>query len=148
IDDLPAVYAKLRKSKGTAAKALRFTILTAVRPGEATGAQWPEIDRNARLWVIPAERMKAGKEHRVTLSKEALCVLDELIDGRTPLLVFPGYKANKPLSLTSLSKALSAAGGGGATVHGTARSTFRDWAAERTSAPSQVAEMALAHSIG
>jgi len=83
IDDLPAVYAKLAASSGIGAKALRFTILTAARPGETTGATWSEVDRNNGLWAIPPERMKADKEHRVTLSKQALAILDEMVEVRT-----------------------------------------------------------------
>ena len=148
IDELPKVYRRLAQSKGIAAKATRFIILTAVRPGEGCGGLWPEIDRNSGLWVIPPERMKADREHRVTLSREALAILDEMEELRTDKHLFPGHKAKRPLSLTALSKALKAAGGGKATVHGTARSTFKDWASERTSFPSEVSEMALAHSIG
>ncbi|TAJ83024.1 site-specific integrase [Reyranella sp.] len=147
IDKLPAVYAKLVKASGVAAKALRFTILTAVRPGETTGGTWPEVDRKAALWTIPAHRMKADKEHRVTLSKEAQAILEEMVELRTGQFMFPGHREKRPLSLTALSKALKAAGGGTATVHGM-RSTFKDWASERTSFPSEVSEMALAHSIG
>jgi integrase len=148
IDDLPAIYAELAKSKGIAAKAVRFTILTAVRPGETTGGVWTEVDRKTGLWAIPAERMKADKEHRVTLSRQALAILDEMAEVRTNKYVFPGHRVKTRLSLTALSKALRQAGGGKATVHGTARSTFKDWASERTSFPSEVSEMALAHSIG
>ena len=148
IDDLPGVYRRLAQSKGVAAKAARFTILTAVRPGETTGGVWPEIDRKNALWIIPPERMKADLTHRATLSREALAILDEMVEIQTCSYIFPGQKAKRPLSLTSLSNALKAAGGGKATVHGTARSTFKDWASERTSFPSAVSEMALAHTIG
>jgi integrase len=148
IDDLPAVYSRLCQSKGIAAKAVRFAILTATRPGETAGGLWPEVDRKNALWTLPPERMKADKEHRVTLSREALAILDEMAEIRSGKHLFPGHKSKRPLSLTALSKALGAAGGGDATVHGTARSTFKDWASERTSFPSEVSEMALAHSIG
>ncbi len=148
IDDLPAVYARLCHSKGIAAKAVRFALLTATRPGETAGGLWPEVDRRNALWTLPPERMKADKEHRVTLSREALAILDEMAEVRTDEHLFPGHKSKRPLSLTALSKALEAAGGGDATVHGTARSTFKDWTSERTSFPSEVSEMALAHSIG
>lgn len=148
IDDLPGVYARLAKSKGVAAKAVRFTILTATRPGETVGGIWPEVDRKNGLWTIPPERMKADREHRVTLSREASAILDEMTEVQISKYIFPGHKEKMPLSLTALSKALKAAGGGKATVHGTARSTFKDWASERTSFPSDVSEMALAHSIG
>jgi integrase len=148
IDNLPAVYAQLCKATGIAALALRFTILTATRPSETTGGRWPELDLRAALWTIPGERMKAGREHRVTLSREALAILRDLAELRTNDWIFPGHRAGRPLSLTALSKTLRAAGGGKATVHGTARSTFRDWAAERTTFPRKVSEMALAHAIG
>lgn len=147
IDELPAVYAKLCKSEGIAAKAQRFTILTAVRASVTTGARWPEIDLKAAIWTVPAKRMKTDKEHRVPLSPEALAILDEMAEVRTSDRVFPGQRRGRPLSLTSLSKALSAAGGGDATTHGS-RSTFKDWASERTSFASEVSEMALAHAIG
>ena len=148
IDDLPALYGRLEKATGLAAKAVRFVILTAVRPSEATGALWPEVDRMNALWTIPPERMKADKEHRVTLSREALDILEEMAAVRTDTRIFPGHRDKRPLSLTSLSKALKAAGGGSGTVHGTARSTFKDWCSERTSFPPEVSEMALAHTIG
>ncbi|HZQ01666.1 MAG TPA: integrase arm-type DNA-binding domain-containing protein [Reyranella sp.] len=146
IDDLPAVYAKLKVSRGIAAKALRFAILTAARAGETVHATWAEMNLDDGIWTVPASRMKAGKEHRVTLSREALAILKDLHKVRTGPLVFVGNK-RKALSLTSLSKALRTAGGEKATVHGM-RSTFKDWCSERTSFPSEVSEMALAHSIG
>jgi integrase len=148
IDDLPAVYARLRESKGMAATALRFLILTAARASEVTGTRRPEIEPlAAQVWTVPPERMKGGREHRVTLSDEAVAILVERLETLTGDLVFPGWRDGKPLSLSALSKALKVAGGGSATVHGF-RSTFRDWAAERTEFPSDVAEMALAHAIG
>jgi integrase len=145
IDNLPAVYARLRQADGIAAKALRFCILTASRPGETTGATWQEIDRPNAMWIVPAERMKSGKEHRVPLSREALAIVNELAKLRTGDLVFPGGRAGRPLS--ALGKALRSAGGGKATPHGTARSSFRDWASERTTFAAEVAEMALAHVV-
>jgi integrase len=148
IDALPAVYARLCKADGIAAKAVRFAILTATRPGETAGGLWPEIDLDGSIWKIAAARMKGGRDHRVTLSREALAILRELAELRTGRRIFPGHRTGRPLSLTSMSKALKAAGGGKATVHGTARSTFRDWAAERTTVAREVSEMALAHAIG
>jgi integrase len=149
IDDLPAVYARLKDSTGIAAKAVRFCILTAARPGEGAKARWPEIDRQAAMWTVPAERMKANKDHRAPLSAEALEILAELIELRTRRdgHVFPGHKGGQAVSLTAMSKALRTAGGGKATVHGTARSTFKDWASERTSFARDVSEMALAHTV-
>jgi integrase len=147
IDDLPAVYARLCESKGMAAQALRFLILTAARASEVTGTRRPEIEPlAAHIWTVPPDRMKGGREHRVTLSDEAVAILAERLEKPTGDLVFPGWRDGKQLSLSALSKALRAAGGGSATVHGF-RSTFRDWTAERTDTPRDVAEMALAHAI-
>ena len=147
IDDMPGVYARLVRAKGVAAKATRFTILTAVRAGETTGATWPEIDLKAGIWSISAERMKMDRDHKVTLSREAADLLREMAELRTDDRVFPGQRAGRPLSVASLAKALKAAGGETVTTHGS-RSTFKDWCSERTSFPSEVSEMALAHAIG
>jgi integrase len=149
IDNLPAVYARLKASDGMGAKAARYVILTAARPSEGSNARWPEIDRPDALWTVPAARMKADKDHRAPLSAEALAILDDLAELRTHRngYIFAGGRAGRPISLTSMSKALRAAGGGAATVHGTARSTFKDWASERTTFPREVSEMALAHAI-
>jgi integrase len=147
IDALPAVYSRLREADGMAALALRFIVLTAARAGEGMGATWEEIDLGEAVWTIPAARMKAGRDHRVPLSREAVAILRKLAELQTGAQVFPGRTAGRPLSPTTLTKALRAAGGGKATVHGF-RSTFRDWAAERTNIPRDVAEMALAHAIG
>lgn len=148
--DIGHVMAALAESQGLAAKAVRFTCLTAARSGEVRNATWSEIDLNARVWTIPAHRMKMGKEHRVPLSDGAVAVLQEVMplrDERAGDLVFPGQKRGKPLSDVALSKALHiAAGTKDVTVHGL-RSTFRDWAAEDTDYPREVAEMALAHAI-
>jgi integrase len=147
IDAMPAVYSRLREAEGMAALALRFIILTASRAGEGLGATWGEIDLDEAVWTIPKTRMKAGREHRVPLSREAVSILRKLAELRTGAHVFPSRTTGRPLSLTAPSKALVAAGGGKATIHGF-RSTFRDWAAERTNIPRDVAEMALAHAIG
>ena len=144
--DLPRLVVRLGESKGTAAICLRFLILTATRSMEARGATWAEIDMDKKVWTVPAERMKAGREHRIPLSRAAVAVLEHMAQlGTEPgKLVFPGAVKGKPLSDVSLSKALRAAGGGDYTVHGL-RSTFRDWCAERTAYPREVAESALAH---
>lgn len=149
IDNLPAVYARLKASDGMGAKAARFVILTAARPSAGSNARWPEILRQETIWTVPAARMKADKDHRAPLSGEALAILDDLAELRTRRdgFIFAGGRAGRPISLTSMSKALRAAGGGKATVHGTARSTFKDWASERTTFPREVSEMALAHTI-
>jgi integrase len=134
--------ASLRRRQSVSARALEFTILTAARTSEAIGAQWSEFDLRARLWTVPAGRMKAGKEHRVPLSERALAVLKLMPqDGD---VVFPGAKADRPLSNMAMLELVRGLRGKGATVHGF-RSTFRDWAAERTNFPSEVVEMALAH---
>lgn len=118
---------------------------------EARGAVWSEIDIKGKVWIVPAERMKMAREHRVPLSESALAILREvkpLRDTRAGDLVFAGQKRGKPLSDVALSKALhAAADANDVTVHGL-RSTFRDWAAEETDYPREVAEMALTHAIG
>jgi integrase len=144
--ELPGFLAELRQQQEVCAKALEFAILTAGRTGEVVGAQWAEIDLAARLWTVPAERMKAGKEHRVPLSEPALAVLEAMGEIRTGVFVFPGGRGDRPLGETAMRSLLQRLGGD-ATTHGF-RSTFRDWAAERTSFPREVAEMALAHSVG
>ncbi|MCA0305100.1 MAG: tyrosine-type recombinase/integrase, partial [Proteobacteria bacterium] len=146
IDGVSAVYSKLGESTGMAALALRFLVLTGARAGEVTGARWKEIDLEGGTWTVPADRIKAGRLHRVPLSAEAVTILRERVSEDPEEYVFPGGKEGKPLSLTALSKALWTAGGEDFTVHGF-RSTFRDWSAERTNFPREVAEMALAHVI-
>jgi integrase len=142
----------LEQSVGMAARAVRFTCLTAARSGEVRGAQWQEFDLDRALWIVPAERMKAKREHRVPLSAPAIALLRKQwpVDGSPPptALVFPGAKEGRPLSDVGLLKAVhTALGAKTATVHGF-RSTFRDWVAEETEFPGEVAEMALAHVIG
>ncbi|MCX7814273.1 MAG: tyrosine-type recombinase/integrase [Tepidimonas ignava] len=143
-DDVPAIMAELAKQEGVAALVLRFTILTAARSGEARGAMWGEIDLEARLWTVPAERMKAGRPHRVPLSDEAIEVLKVAagIRRKTVDLVFPSPR-DRVLTDVGVSKVLKSLRPG-LTVHGF-RSTFRDWAAERTRYPARVAELCLAH---
>ncbi len=148
--EIGPVMAKLAASSGISALAVRFVCLTAARSGEVRGATWREIDLAAKVWIVPAERMKMHREHRVPLSSAALAVLEQARDlGDGPdALVFPGAKAGRPLSDVALSKVLhTAAGTKDVTVHGL-RSTFRDWVAEATDYPRDVAEMALAHAIG
>jgi integrase len=143
--ELPAFMADLRKQEGTGARALEFTILTAARTGEALGATWAEIDFEGRLWTIPGERMKAGREHRVPLSDAARAVLEEMNAIRSSEHVFPGAKIGRPLS--DMTMVLHRMGRSNLTVHGF-RSAFSDWCAERTAFPSEVREMALAHAVG
>ncbi len=147
--DLPAFMDKLRAAPGMGAVALQFAILTAARSGEVRGATWGEIDTDAATWTVPAARMKAGREHRVPLPLEALALLAKLPrfepDEGKPDLLFPGVKG-QPLSDMTLTACLRRMAAG-VTAHGF-RSTFRDWAAEATSHPPEVAEMALAHLVG
>lgn len=152
--ELPAFLAELQTREGMAARALEFTILTAVRTGEAIGARWNEIDLAERTWAVPAGRMKARRAHRVPLSEAALAVLDTvralalMTDGRPDpeAPVFPGPRPALPLSNMALLMALRRMGRSDLTAHGF-RSTFSDWTAERTSYPREVVEMALAHTI-
>jgi integrase len=138
--------AELRRQEGVAAQALEFAILTAARTGEVIGARWPEFNVSDRLWAIPAERMKAGKEHRVPLSNAALTIVERMAEIRSGEFVFPGGKAGRPLSNMAFLMLLRRLGRDDLTVHGF-RSSFRDWAAERTGFPAEVAEMALAHAV-
>jgi integrase len=146
--------ARLREQDGIAARALEFAILTAGRTGEVIGACWREIDTIEKIWTVPAQRMKADREHRVPLSDRALTILQEMaplrqsIDGREGGdFVFPGGRRGRPLSNMAFLMLLRRLNRGDLTAHGF-RSTFRDWAAERTNFPSEVAEMALAHAVG
>ena len=136
---------KLRAGDSTASRALQFTILTAARAGEVLGAEWSEIDLGAKVWTIPANRMKAGKEHRVPLSTRALAVLGKPGNGRVFEIGENGLRT--ALQSAMAGKAMRHLKGGGATVHGL-RSSFRDWCGERTNFPREVAEMALAHAVG
>ena len=144
------VMAALADAEGTGALAVRFACLTAARSLEVREARWSEIALKEKTWTLSADRMKGKKEHKVPLSKAALAVLEELKPelADKDALIFPGGRPRKPLSDVALSKALHvAAGTKGVTVHGL-RSTFRDWAAEHTDYPRDVAELALAHAIG
>ncbi len=138
--------AALRKQAGIAARAAEFAILTATRSDEVRGATWAEIDLAARLWVIPGERMKAGREHRVPLSGAALALLNTM--PRFGDLIFPGRQHGKALSDMSLTAVLRRMGRRDITIHGF-RSTFRDWCAESVANafPREVCEHALAHSL-
>jgi integrase len=137
--DLPAFMADLRKREGTAARALELTILTAARTGEVIGASWSEIDFEARLWIIPGQRMKAGREHRVPLSDAALSILRPMYETRTDDKLFPVSNMAMAMLLRRMSR-------GDITTHGF-RSSFSDWCAEQTAFPSEVREMALAHAV-
>lgn len=135
---------QLRAAQGMGARALEFLILTAARSGEVRGAMWAEIDFVAKTWTIPASRMKAAKEHRVALSSSAIKLLRDIPKSDSSL-VFPAPRGGQlsDMTLTAVVRRMNAQ----AVPHGF-RSTFRDWAAECTNYPRDVAEMALAHSIG
>ena len=128
--------------EGISARALEFLILTASRSGEVRLARWDEISDG--LWTIPADRMKAGREHRVPLSRWAQKLLKEL--PRLSDYIFPGVRYDRPLSDMSLTAVLRRMGRVDITVHGF-RSTFRMWVAEATTYPREVCEHALAHSL-
>jgi integrase len=150
MDQLHAFVQLLRKADGMGARALEFAILTAARSGEVRGATWAEIDLGAAVWALSAERMKADRPHRVPLSPRAVELLEALPRLEGVDLVFPGQRSDdegaRPLSdmtLTATLRRMKVP----VTAHGF-RSTFRDWAAERTAVPAEVAEMALAHAVG
>ena len=125
---------------------MEFTILTAARSGEVLGARWDEIDLRAKVWTVPAERMKAGKEHRVPLSDRAVAILNELQQARVSDFVFPGFKRACPLSNMAFAAVLRRMKADNVTVHGF-RSSFRDWAGDQTGFARDVVEAALAHAI-
>ncbi len=166
-DQLPTLMTTLVESESIGRLALQFLILTAARSGEVRGARWAEVDVDAAVWTVPAERMKAGKQHLVPLSAPALTILERMREVASDDLIFPGITGRalsgedtgkgrpgaltrtagkRPMSDMTLTKVLRTAGGGDATVHGM-RSTFRDWAAEQTAFPGEIVEAALAHSI-
>ncbi len=146
-DRVGEFMADLRKQEGFAARALEFLILTATRTSEVTGARWDEFNLNAGVWTIPAERMKAGNEHRVPLSPAALALLKTMSEIRLNDWVFHGKGNGSPLSNMAMLELLKRMERTDITVHGF-RSTFKDWASERTNYPREVTEMALAHTIG
>jgi integrase len=145
--DVPAFMSRLGQRESFSRLALQFAILTAARSGEVRGAAWDEVDFDAALWTIPADRMKAKREHVVPLSGPALCILrrcKELRSADEPL-IFPGIRPRQPMSdmtLTKLLRELKVP----VTVHGF-RSSFRDWASEETDVQGEVAEAALAHTV-
>jgi len=143
--ELPEFTRKLRETESMGRMALELVILTAARSGEVRLAQWSEIDLDAALWTIPAERMKAGREHVVPLSTEAVSLFERMKEHKRgdSDLVFPGQRRGKPLSDMTLLKVLRDMGRA-ETTHGF-RSSFRTWVAEETSWPREIAEAAIAH---
>jgi integrase len=139
--------AELRKQENTAASALELTILTAARTGEVIGARWDEFDLNEALWTIPGQRTKAHREHRIPLAPAAVAVLEKMRARAEGEFVFPGTKPNGSLGDRAMLGVLERMARHDITVHGF-RSAFRDWAAEQTAFPREVAEMALGHAVG
>lgn len=145
--DVPTFMESLVHRKAMSARCLQFIILTAVRSIEARGMVWDEVNLAERIWTIPPSRIKAEREHRVPLSPPAISLLRKALSVRRCNLVFPGQRPNKPLSETSFRSLFDRSNTDGITVHGF-RSSFRDWCGETTSFPREVAEAALAHTIG
>ena len=145
VSDASAFMSGLRKQGGSAARALEFAILTAARSGEVRFATWPEIDFGSRTWVVPAQRMKSGREHRVPLSPAAIALLEStpLVDDSEVIFQAPRGGVLSDMALVAVCRRMNAC----CVPHGF-RSTFRDWCAERTNVAREVAEMALAHSVG
>lgn len=145
VADIATFMGKLRQHDGFAARALAFQILTATRPGEAAGARWDEIDLDAALWIVPPERMKAGIEHRVPLSRAAVALLEATPRMARSAFVFPSVRGNKPIT-TAAGMKIAKTIRPGITAHGF-RSTFRDWAGDMTKYPRELIESALAHRL-
>jgi integrase len=149
--ELPAFLANLREQEGIAARALEFAVLTAGRTGEVIGARWSEIDLLDKVWTVPAARVKAHREHRVSLSARALAILDDMQAARDAGIgdgfVFPGGRTGAPLSNMAFWRLLRRMSRGDLTAHGF-RATFKTWASERTSFQNEIVEAALAHVIG
>lgn len=144
VDGMATFMAELRNQNGIAAYALEFVILTAARSGEVRNATWSEIDEETAVWTVPAEHMKAGREHRVPLSNAAMQLLRKLPRFTNSELLFPGTKG-QPLSdmtMTAVMRRMKV----DAVPHGF-RSTFRDWVGEKTHFPRELAEQALAHTL-
>ena len=143
-DKLPDFFERLRRQEGTGARALAFLILTGARSGEVRGATRGEVDFEAAVWTVPGERMKAGRDHRVPLPAAALLLVAESKDEGDEALLFPapGGGQLSDMTLSAVMRRMKVP----AVPHGF-RSTFRDWCAECTEFPKEVAEMALAHAI-
>jgi integrase len=146
-DKVPKFIASVRKRDAVAAMAIEFSILTAARAGEVTGATWDEIDFETAVWTIPAGRMKARRTHRIPLSRRAMAILKQIEKIRIGDFVFPGRKQGRPLSNMSMNRILRRMKVEDATMHGF-RSSFRDWVGNETEFAREVAEAALAHVVG
>jgi integrase len=143
--EIADLIGELRRRDGVPWRALEFIVLTAVRSDEALSAKWSEIDESARLWTIPPERTKREREHRVSLSAQALAVLEHMKSVRQNEYIFPGHRREKLPRMTMylLLRRMRA----DVTTHGF-RATFKPWATEATSYPREVIEAALSHAIG
>jgi integrase len=146
-EDVAAFIAQLRTREASSALALELCILTAARSGEILGMRWSEVDLDKKIWTVPANRMKAGREHRVPLSGRAVSILKQLAKFKAGDFVFAGQTRSKPLSNMAMEMILRRMKVEGATVHGF-RSSFRDWAGNVSSFPRELTETALAHVIG
>lgn len=146
-EEVATFITDLRQREATAALALELCILAAARSGEVLGMQWSEVDLSKKVWTVPAERMKAGREHRVPLSSRAMAILSQLEKLKAGNFVFPGQARNRPLSNMAMEMVLRRMKIAHATVHGF-RSSFRDWAGNVSSFPRELVETALAHVIG
>lgn len=145
--DIHMFVQALRVKKGVSPRALEFLILTAARSGEVLGAQRSEFDLTANVWTIPAERMKAGKEHRIPLCTRAREIVDIMLAGSSCDFVFPGPTGETGLSSAALLAVMKGMPDYAAYVPHGMRSTFRDWGSETTNFPNEVLELALAHTI-
>jgi integrase len=145
--DLPAFWKRLNGMEALTARALELLILTATRTSEVLKSPWDEFDLDNGLWVIPAGRMKAKRDHRIPLTSEAVEILEPLFENKISEYVFPGRKHGKPLSDMSMAMLLRRMKVKTVTVHGF-RSSFRDWCGDETSFPREIAEAALAHKVG
>jgi len=156
-DRIGAFVAELQSHEAISALALEFLILTVGRTNEVIGFRWPELDRQAKIWTIPADRMKGGREHRVPLSDRAIEILDKILAAKSSDFVFPGTGVRKSLSNMALEMMIRRMNGasdptwvderGRAIVPHGFRSTFKDWASERTNFANEISESALAHGI-
>jgi integrase len=145
--ELGAFMGELRRDTSIGAKVLQYVVLTAARSGEALGARWDEIDMIGKVWTVPADRMKSGKQHRVPLSDAAVAILEDMASIRQSAFVFPGIRDSRPLSNLAMRNSLKRASRQEITIHGF-RSSFRDWCGEQTNFPREIAEAALAHRVG
>lgn len=148
VDDVPKLMAALRKNGSSSALALQFLVLTAARTGEIIGAKWPEFDLKSKTWIVPADRMKSHREHRVPLSDESIAILEELPRESGNQHIFLGGRQGRGLSNMSLLMLMKGMPEFAEYVPHGLRSSFRDWAGSRTAFPRELAEEALAHVVG